>query len=96
MAKAELARIVLTGAVVAGVSFTYSNLSRADLRGLDLEDADLTGSYMFLTQIGGANLSGTKGLTQGQIDIACGTSDTQLPTGLAAPPSWPCPDYAEE
>jgi uncharacterized protein YjbI with pentapeptide repeats len=96
MAKAELARVILIDAVVSGVSFGYSNLSRANLTGTDLEDADLTGTYMFLTRIDGADLSRTNGLTADQLEIACGSADTRLPEGLATPESWPCPDYSAE
>ena len=79
-----------------GVTFSYSNLARADMRGVDLGDADLTGSYMFLTQIEGADLSKTKGLTADQLAIACGSAETQLPAGLTLPTEWPCPDYSAE
>jgi uncharacterized protein YjbI with pentapeptide repeats len=96
MSKAELARVVFAKATIAGVSFKYSNLSRADLRGVDAADANLTGSYLFLTKLDGANLSGTSGLVQAQIDVACGTSETQLPAGLAPPRTWPCPKYDDE
>jgi uncharacterized protein YjbI with pentapeptide repeats len=96
MSKAELARIVLTDATISGVSFSYSNLSRSNLVGVDLGDADLTGAYTFLTQLSGANLSATKGLAQGQLDIACGSAETQLPPGLAQPAKWPCPDYDDD
>ena len=70
--------------------------ARADLSGADLGDADLTGAYMFLTQISSANLTATKGLTAEQLAIACGSTETQLPSGLTAPESWPCPDYSAE
>jgi uncharacterized protein YjbI with pentapeptide repeats len=96
MDRAELPRIILKGAVISGVTFSFSNLARADLGGANLGDADLTGSYMFLTYIAGADLSGTKGLTDDQLAIACGSAETQLPSGLTAPESWPCPAYHEE
>jgi uncharacterized protein YjbI with pentapeptide repeats len=96
MAKAELARIVLVDAAISGVTFSYSNLSRADLTGTDLEDADFTGTYMFLTRVDGADLSHTKGLTGEQLAIACGSSKTLLPDGVAMPEHWPCPDYSAE
>ena len=32
------------------MTFSYSNLARADLSGADFGDADLTGTYMFLTR----------------------------------------------
>lgn len=96
MAKAELPRIVLASAVVSGVTFTFSNLARADLRGVNFEDADFTGAYMFLTVIEGADLSRTKGLSADQLDMACGSAETQLPSGLTAPEGWPCPAYNAE
>jgi uncharacterized protein YjbI with pentapeptide repeats len=96
MAKAELARIVMTSAVISGVTFSFSNLARADLKGVNLEDADLTGSYMFLTLVEGADLSRTKGLKADQLEMACGSAETQLPSGLTAPEGWPCPAYHEE
>jgi uncharacterized protein YjbI with pentapeptide repeats len=96
MAKAELPRIVLASAVVSGVTFSFSNLARADLRGVNFDDADFTGSYMFLTVIEGADLSRTKGLKADQLEMACGSAETQLPSGLSAPEGWPCPAYHEE
>lgn len=96
MAKAELPRIILTSAVVSGVTFSFSNLARADLRDVNFEDADFTGSYMFLTVIEGADLSRTKGLKADQLEMACGSAETQLPSGLTAPAGWPCPAYHEE
>jgi hypothetical protein len=59
-------------------------------------DADLTGTYMFLTRVSGADLSRTTGLTADQVAIACGSEETLLPEGLSAPETWPCPDYGEE
>lgn len=96
MQRAELARIVLTDATISGVSFAYSNLSRSNLIDVHLGNADLTGSYTFLTRIGGADLSQTTGLTNWQLSLACGTSETKLPAGLVAPESWPCPDYDDD
>jgi uncharacterized protein YjbI with pentapeptide repeats len=52
----------------------------------------MTGTYLYLTQIGGADLTAAKGLTQAQIEIACGDAQTKLPTGLTAPGTWPCRD----
>jgi uncharacterized protein YjbI with pentapeptide repeats len=96
MSKAELARIDLTEARISGVSFTNSNLSRSDLRDLDLIDADFSGTYMYLTRLDGADLSRTKGLTTDQLAIACGTQRTRLPDGISPPPNWPCPDLGAD
>jgi hypothetical protein len=53
---------------------------------------DLTGAYLFLTQIGGSDLSGVKGLTAEQVRLACGTKDTKLPAGMPPPDRWSCED----
>jgi uncharacterized protein YjbI with pentapeptide repeats len=82
--------VLFQSAKLTKTDFSYSNLSRARLDGLDLQGANFTGSYMYLTQLGGANLREVTGLTQAQIDIACGTPQTQLPAGLTPPKSWPC------
>jgi hypothetical protein len=45
---------------------------------------------MLLTRFEGADLSGTTGLTQEQIEIACGNDETKLPADIKTPASWPC------
>jgi hypothetical protein len=55
----------------------------------------MTGAYLFLTNLRGANLSRTTGLTQAQLDLACGTPETKLPAGLAPSKDWPCTDDDE-
>ncbi len=44
----------------------------------------------FLTRFEGVNLSRVLGLTQAQLDSACGDAATRLPSGLKAPATWPC------
>jgi uncharacterized protein YjbI with pentapeptide repeats len=61
-----------------------------------LSGADLTGAYTLLIRIEGTDLSGVMGLTQQQLDIACGDAETKLPEGLAHPADWPCPPAEEE
>jgi uncharacterized protein YjbI with pentapeptide repeats len=90
MSRAELARVDLTKAKLEKVDFSYSNLSRARLDGALLDGANLTGTYLYRAQLGGADLKGTRGLTQAQVDLACGTAQTKLPGGLAPPKTWPC------
>src|SRR3954470_17489709 len=46
--------------------------------------------HLFRTQLDGADLSRTVGLTQAQIALACGKPETKLPTGMTQPESWPC------
>jgi uncharacterized protein YjbI with pentapeptide repeats len=63
---------------------------------VDLRNADLTGAYLFLTLLGGANLEATSGLTMAQLEIACGTTETKLPAGMDQPQTWPCPHYDDD
>jgi len=73
------------------VRFSYSDLARANLRGLDLTGVDFTGAYLFLARFKGADLSRAVGLTEYQLSLACGMSDTKLPAGMVQPDTWPCP-----
>ncbi len=62
-----------------------------------LEIVDLTRDHTYLARIEGVDLSKTIGLTQEQLDLACGDSHTQLPNRLEKPTSWLCAkdDYKE-
>ena len=73
-------RIKGPGAVdLANVSIPGANLdSHADLIGANLSGTDLSG----------ANLLGARGLTQTQLDEACGDANTKLPEGFT--PLKPC------
>ena len=89
--KAELGRAHFDGAQLGDNSFVFANLARAELGTAKIAgQLDFTQAYMFLTRIEGADLSGAKGLVQGQIDIACGDAATKLPAGLTPPAKWPC------
>ncbi len=68
----------------------YAYIARAKFGGVGLAGVRLDGAYMLLTRFEGADLSGALGLTQEQIDIACGDDGTKLPEGLRRPASWPC------
>ena len=50
----------------------------ADMRDTDMSDADLTNS-----DFSGANLQGVMGLTQKQLNTACGSKETKLSGGLS-------------
>lgn len=63
-------------------SFRDADLTGANLGHSNLRGADLTGATLDITSIIGADLSTAKGLTQAQIDLACGDSKTKLPPGL--------------
>jgi len=38
------------------------------------------------------DLTDVSGLTQEQLDLACGDQTTRLPPGLDVPSGWPCLD----
>jgi uncharacterized protein YjbI with pentapeptide repeats len=65
-----------------GVSFRGTELSGANLAGAKMDGADVTGAGMSITSLLGTDLRHVKGLTQKQLDVACGDAGTQLPPGL--------------
>lgn len=90
--RAELGRANFYQAVLTGTRFPTANLSRAVLSGAIFEGPiDFSHAFMFQTRIEGVDLSEARGLTQEQVDLACGDVATKLPDGLVPPPQWPCP-----
>ena len=73
----------MMGAILNGASLQSADFSRADLTGVSFISAD-TRRTDFRT----ADLSGVIGLTQGQLDVARGSTNTPLPDGLTTPSSW--------
>lgn len=65
--NADFSGAILNGAHFNGTRFGFTNLTSASLIGANLSDADLTQSI---------------GLTQAQLDGACGNMNTRLPDGL--------------
>lgn len=63
-------------------SFRNTDLSGANLAGAKMDGADLTGAKTSITSFLGTDLRQVKGLTQAQIDMACGDAKTRLPPGL--------------
>lgn len=89
--KAELGRANFGVAILTDVNFSVANLSRANFRGAMLDGSvDFGRAFMFLTRIEGVNLSKVSGLSQEQVELACGDEKTVLPAGLSRPSSWPC------
>ncbi len=78
MARARLDSADLSGAYLDG----------AILDGADLRRASLTQASLDEVRLDGADLTGVRGLTQDQLDRACGTGTT-LPKGFIIAP---CPD----
>jgi len=65
-----------------GATFRGTDLSGANLAHATLDGADLTGAIMDITSIKGTDLTRTRGLTQKQLDQACGDGETKAPAGL--------------
>lgn len=90
----------MTSASARGADFTGSKFNQTKVTHIDFEDAilnngefvdaqfgqsNLTGAKMIGTVLSGSDLSRTVGLTQIQLDAACGSSMTRLPVGLSVP-----------
>lgn len=88
---AQIPRGRFKGANLGGAKLADTNLSRADFRGATLAGANMRTAYLYMARFEGVDLSRVSGLTQAQIDTACGDAKTVLPSGLKAPRSWPCP-----
>jgi uncharacterized protein YjbI with pentapeptide repeats len=63
-------------------TFRGTDLSGANLAHADLDGADLSGAIMSITSLKGTDLTKARGLTQKQLDAACGDADTKAPAGL--------------
>ena len=81
-AGANLSIANLYGARFTGASFKNTDLTDATLVGGSFDGATFTGANLANANISGAELSKSIGLTQGQLDKACGDPSTQLPSGL--------------
>ena len=79
-AKATL--MCMSYANFSNATFRGTDLSAANLAHADLDGADLTGARMDITSIKGTDLRQARGLTQKQLDQACGDADTRVPAGL--------------
>jgi uncharacterized protein YjbI with pentapeptide repeats len=93
-ANLTLFRANLTGAILSEANLTNAHLfratlTRATLTDADLTDADLTDADLSRASLSGATLLGARGLSQAQLDTACGTN-VHLPAGLTLVDK-PCP-----
>ncbi|HEY1838057.1 MAG TPA: pentapeptide repeat-containing protein [Rhizomicrobium sp.] len=79
-AKAVL--MCMSYADFTNATFRGTDLSGANLAHAKLDGADFTGAKLAITSFKGTDLTHAKGLTQGQLDRACGDADTKAPAGL--------------
>ena len=78
----------LRGADLCGADLNDANLLLAGLIGANLVAANLSGATLLLANLPGPNLTAVIGLTQQQLDQACG-KPAELPRGLSL--DKPCP-----
>ncbi len=88
---ATLQGALLLGANLQGANLTNANLQEAslveaNLQGADLSNANLQGAVLRNATLQGADLPIVLGLTQEQLDEACGDAETRLPSGLTIDP----------
>jgi hypothetical protein len=79
---ARLSIVDLSDANLTAADLSHANLMYADLSGADLTGTDLSGAILIGADLPNANLSNVKGLTQQELDMACGDERTQLPPGF--------------
>lgn len=90
--NAFLTGATLSGAVLAGADLRSIHAYRIDLSSADMEGADLRGASLSHANLHGTKLDGARlegsylrfvdGLTQAQLDTACGNEKTRLPPGF--------------
>ena len=81
-ASAKLFLMCMSYADFKGASFRGTDLSGANLAHAKLDGADFSGALLTITSFKGTDLSRAKGLTQKQLDQACGDAATISPAGL--------------
>ena len=92
---ADLFGADLQGANLGLANLQEANLNNANLEGANLGLASLQGASVWGANLQGADLAGAKGVTQEQLDRACGDDETQLPDYLADYQMKPCPTPAQ-
>lgn len=85
-AGADLRDVNFYGGVFGGASFAGANLSQASLVGTYLQGANFRGAILAGANLSGAEMDRATGLTQAQLNRACGDGSTRLPRGLSVPP----------
>ncbi|MFW2341272.1 pentapeptide repeat-containing protein [Brevundimonas sp.] len=83
--NADLRDVDAYGAVFSSARFGGANLTNASFVGTFLEGADFSGARLDGANFSGAQMQGATGLTQRQLDRACGDAATRLSGSLRIP-----------
>ncbi|HZC17781.1 MAG TPA: pentapeptide repeat-containing protein [Caulobacteraceae bacterium] len=73
------------GARFTGADFAGANMTNATFVGAYLDGADLRGANLSGVNFSGAELARAVGLSQSQLNTACGDQSTTLPAGMHLP-----------
>lgn len=83
--NADLRDVEAYGGVFSGSSFAGANLTNASFVGAYLDGANFSGATLDGANFAGASLERATGLSQSQLNRACGDEATQLPAGRTIP-----------
>lgn len=83
--NADLRDVNAYGAVFSSSNFAGANLTNASFVGAYLQGSNFSRATLNGANFSGAQLTRTTGLTQSQLNRACGDSSTELPSGLRIP-----------
>jgi uncharacterized protein YjbI with pentapeptide repeats len=81
-AGGDLRDVNAYGAVFTGANFAGADLTNASFVGTYLQGANLRGARLDGANVSGAEMDRAQGLTQAQLNTACGDDSTKLPRGL--------------
>ena len=83
---ADLRDVNAYGGVFTSASFAGADLTNATFVGAYLQGANFRGANLAGANFSGAEMDRALGLTQSQLNQACGDEATSLPRGLRLPP----------
>ena len=105
LGQLELNNSNLRGMILRSALLSGANLSRSDFRGADLGAANLSESDLSKGKFANANLQdadltgadfrSSEGLTQHQLELACGDERTRVPESLTVRLCWGAEESAE-
>jgi len=81
-AGADMRDVNAYGGVFSSANFAGADLTHATFVGTYLQGANFSGARLEGTNFSGAEMDRARGLTQRQLDAACGDEATTLPAGL--------------
>lgn len=83
--RADLRDADAYGGVFGGASFASADLTNSSWVGAFLEGANFAGANLSGANFSGAQMRGARGLSQRQLNAACGDGSTELPGSLSIP-----------